>query len=150
MDEPEFAATVYERPLLARGPEGKRPDFAEILAGARRRPPQAPGMPLSAPFIPNPGTVLWPLELGVSWPVRAAYSPCRLEGLSFPDGISLDAQVAELKGRFAKAGSYGVSLRVANALGATSETLMFEVVDSAFDDVLGNRCAGARLHGVRL
>lgn len=133
VEEPEFAATVYERPLLARGPEGKRADFDGILAGVRGRPPQARAMPISAPFIPNPGTVLWPLELGVKWPVRAAYSPCRIEGLALPDGLSLDTQAAELTGRFAKPGEFGASLRVTNALGTAVETLRFEVTPSAFE-----------------
>jgi len=133
LDEREFSVVLYEKRTLVRAPEGSRADFDALLARGRLGPASAPAMPPAAPIVPTRDPILWPVATEVRYALKAAYSPLKLEAKGLPKGLWVDPDSGEIRGRFERAGEYGIDLVVTNALGSCTARIRFTAVDADFD-----------------
>jgi hypothetical protein len=77
-----------------------------------------------------------PLALGSTraefrYTLQAAYSPIRYRAASLPEGLRMDPETGEIRGRFPRAGAFTAEVFATNPAGTTSGNLRIRVEDAS-------------------
>jgi hypothetical protein len=122
-----FAVSVYERRALGR-PPGSAVGLASLTSAGSRGPAYSKPVPPAAPLFVSPALVLGSTAAQFRYSLAlAAYSPIAYRVADLPEGLILDADAGQIRGRCARTGDFVAKITATNSLGSASAQIRFHI-----------------------
>jgi hypothetical protein len=141
LDTAGFSLSVYEARELKPTPGGV--DLASSVGAAERGPAYGAAPTPAAPVFVSPGRVLGSANGEVAFDLVAAYSPVVYHASALPEGLGLNPETGEIRGRFARPGDFSADVDATNPMGTTRGRVEFHVEDSPWYAFLDAPAAGS-------